>query len=91
MLVFCIEGAQRQRGRIQQQVQRTAKRYRGKVFTSPKTGDEICFLTIQGAKYMLEAKMGYREGSRVTDHDLDNLIVDAEWSLILGYQTINNR
>ena len=29
---------------------------------------------------MLEAKMGYREGSRVTDHDLDNLIVDAEWS-----------
>ena len=56
------------------------KRYRGKVFTSPKTGDEICFLTIKGAKYMLEAKMGYREGRRVTDHDLDNLIVDAELS-----------
>ena len=67
------------------------KRYRGKVFTSPKTGDEICFLTIKGAKYMLEAKMGYREGRRVTDHDLDNLIVDAEWSLISGYQTINSR
>lgn len=29
---------------------------------------------------MLEAKRGYCQGRRVTDHDLDNLIVDVEWS-----------
>lgn len=55
-------------------------RYRGKVLTNPKTGDEICFLTINGAKYMLEAKKGHSEGRRLTDHDLDNLVVDVEWS-----------
>jgi len=55
-------------------------RYRGKVLINPKTGDEICFLTIKGAKYMLEAKNGNCEGRRLTDHDLDNFIVDAEWS-----------
>lgn len=29
---------------------------------------------------MLEAKKGHSEGCRLTDHDLDNLVVDVEWS-----------
>lgn len=36
MLVFCIEGAQRQRGRIQQQVQRTAQEVQGQGVHKPK-------------------------------------------------------
>ena len=54
------------------------RRFKGKVLTNAQ-GDEICFLFVDGIKYMIEAAKGLECGRRITQETLDNCIVDKEW------------
>ena len=43
------------------------KDYNGKILANPKTGDEICFITIGINKYMLDAKSFISRGRRLSE------------------------
>jgi hypothetical protein len=53
--------------------------YTGKVLANEHTGEEVCFVHINGVKHMVEAKTGCGCGQRVTQEDLDKGVVDKEW------------
>ena len=55
------------------------KDYKGKVLTNPKTGDEICFITIGMNKYMLDAKYYISAGRPISKEPLD-ATVEGEWN-----------
>ena len=52
--------------------------YPGKVLTNPKTGDEICFITIDGSQCRLEARNGFSQGRNIPKTTLNSL-VKATW------------
>ena len=54
------------------------KDYKGKIMTNPKTGDEICFITIGINKYMLDAKYNMSPGRPLSKETL-NATVEDEW------------
>ena len=62
------------------------KDYKGKVLTNPKTGDEICFITIGINKYMLDAKSFISRGRRLSEmseeekQELLGARVEGEWN-----------
>ena len=62
------------------------KDYKGKVLTNPKTGDEICFITIGMNKYMLDAKSFISRGRRLSEmseeekQELLGAKVEGEWN-----------
>ena len=62
------------------------KDYKGKVLTNPKTGDEICFITIGINKYMLDAKSFISRGRRLSEmseeekQELLGRKVEGEWN-----------
>ena len=62
------------------------KDYKGKVLTNPKTGDEICFITIGTNKYMLDAKSFISRGHRLSEmseeekQELLGAKVEGEWN-----------
>ena len=62
------------------------KDYKGKVLTNPKTGDEICFITIGINKYMLDAKSFISRGRRLSEmseeekQELLGAKVEGEWN-----------
>ena len=62
------------------------KDYKGKVLTNPKTGDEICFITIGINKYMLDAKSFISRGRRLSEmseeekQELLGRKVGSEWN-----------
>ena len=43
------------------------KEYNGKALVTPKTGDEICFITIGMHKYMLDAKEFISKGRKLSE------------------------
>lgn len=62
------------------------KDYKGKVLTNPKTGDEICFITIGINKYMLDAKSFISRGRRLSELSKEEKLelmgtkVEGEWN-----------
>ena len=62
------------------------KEYKGKILVNPKTGDEICFITIGINKYMLDAKEFISKGRKLSEmsqeekQSLLGLTVEAEWN-----------
>ena len=62
------------------------KDYNGKVLTNPKTGDEICFITIGINKYMLDAKSFISRGRRLSEMSEEEKLellgrkVEGEWN-----------
>ena len=62
------------------------KDYKGKILTNPKTGDEICFITIGINKYMLDAKSFISRGRRLSEmseeekQELLGAKVEGEWN-----------
>ena len=62
------------------------KDYKGKVLTNPKTGDEICFITIGMDKYMLDAKSFIGRGRRLSELSKEEKLellgtkVEGEWN-----------
>lgn len=62
------------------------KDYKGKVLTNPKTGDEICFITIGINKYMLDAKSFISRGRRLSEmneeekQELLGVKIEGEWN-----------
>lgn len=62
------------------------KDYNGKVLTNPKTGDEICFITIGINKYMLDAKSFISRGRRLSEmseeekQELLGVKVEGKWN-----------
>ena len=53
--------------------------FKGKVLTNATTGDEVCFLFVDGIKCMVEAAKGHERGRRITQETPDNCTVDKEW------------
>ena len=62
------------------------KDYNGKILVNPKTGDEVCFITIGMHKYMLDAKEFINKGRKLSElskeekQALIGLTVEAEWN-----------
>ena len=52
--------------------------YPAKVLTNPQTGDEICFITIDGSQCRLEARNGFSQGRNIPKTTLNSL-VKATW------------
>lgn len=57
---------------------RDGRRFKGKVLLNAQ-GDEVCFIFVDGIKFMIEAAEGCERGRRVSQETLDNGIVDKEW------------
>ncbi len=43
------------------------KDYNSKVLTALQTGDEVCYITIDGVKYLIEAKNSISKGRRLSE------------------------
>ena len=62
------------------------KDYNGKILANPKTGDEVCFITIGINKYMLDAKEFICKGRKLSEMSQEEkqallgLTVEAEWN-----------
>lgn len=54
------------------------RQFKGKVLTSAQTGEEVCFVVIDGIKHTIEAREGYSKGRRISEESL-NTQVDLEW------------
>ncbi len=51
------------------------KDYHSKVLSSSSSGDEVCFITIDGERYLLEAKNSFSKGQRLNKEDLKGIVV----------------
>lgn len=62
------------------------KDYNAQVLTSQQTGDEVCYITIDGVNYLVEAKNSFSKGRRLSELSKEErlrllgLTVEAEWS-----------
>lgn len=57
--------------------------YPGRVLVSPNTGDEICFITMEGMQVKLDARDCFGKGRRLSQETL-NAPVAAEWDEAKG-------
>ncbi len=54
------------------------RQFTGKALTNVKTGDEVCYLFIDGVKHLVEASTGCSRGRRLNEEDLQAQ-VEYEW------------
>lgn len=51
------------------------KDYQGKVLSSSSTSNEVCFITIEGERYLLEAKNSFSKGQQLNKENLKGIVV----------------
>lgn len=51
------------------------KDYQGKVLSSSSTSNEVCFITIEGERYLLEAKNSFSKGQQLNKENLKRIVV----------------